>query len=31
MMELEINEPYLFLGMAGAAALCFADAIEAVL
>jgi hypothetical protein len=31
LMKLEINEPYLFLGMAGDAAVSFADAIEAVL
>jgi hypothetical protein len=31
LMELEINEPYLFLGMASDAAARFADAIEAVL
>jgi len=31
LMELEINEPYLFLGMASDAAARFADAIEGVL
>jgi hypothetical protein len=31
LMELEINEPYLFLGLSGEAAVRFADAIEAVL
>ncbi len=31
LMELEINEPYLFLGMSADAAVRFADAIEAVL
>ena len=31
LMELEINEPYLFLGLSGGAAVRFADAIEAVL
>ena len=31
LMELEINEPYLFIGMSAEAAVRFADAIEAVL